>query len=104
MRRFSPAVIIVVGLIFIGLIVTLISDPSILIIAAAVFGVIYLLYKFPPDRWFGRKPGSRNQPKVKPSARTVQKMQARTKKPRKKVPFRVIEGGKDDDDNIPKYH
>lgn len=103
MRRYHPGVIIVVVLLVIGLITSIARDPSFLIIGAAVFGVIFLLYKFPPDRWFGRQSGSAKRPQIKPSARTAQKMQAKTKPARKNIPFRVIEGGKDDDD-LPKYH
>ncbi|WP_020616808.1 hypothetical protein [Paenibacillus daejeonensis] len=103
MRRFNTVTIILGVLLVIGIIYTFMNNPSVLVIGIAVFGIIYLLYKFPPDRWFGRKAGGSKHPKIKPSARTAQKMQARSKTPRKNIPFRVIEGGKDDDD-LPKYH
>ncbi|MEK3787906.1 hypothetical protein MKX74_16390 [Paenibacillus sp. FSL K6-1230] len=75
-----------------------------LMIPIAIFGVVFLLYKFPP--------GSRRRkkmPKVKPSARTMAKVassrKAQPSKKRKEYPFYVIEGqkGKEDED-IPKYH
>lgn len=74
-----------------------------LMIPIAIFGVVFLLYKFPPG---GRR---RKMPKVKPSARTMAKVASNRKtqqsKKRKEYPFYVIEGqkGKEDED-LPKYH
>lgn len=65
-----------------------------LIIPVTVFAVVFLLYKFPPSRFRVSKP----------SARSAAPDRLKTKsRSRKTVPFRVIEGGKDDD-NQPKYH
>ncbi len=77
----------------IGIVTQINSFIGTLIIPAIVFGVIYLLYKFPPDRWFRRK-------------KTSSYSRSRSAKPkRRKHSFRVIEGSKpDDEDNIPKYH
>ncbi|BFH61664.1 MULTISPECIES: hypothetical protein [Paenibacillus] len=74
-----------------------------LLIPFAVFGIVFLLYKFPPRRYAKR-------PKVKPSARTMEKVNAAKRsrsagKQRKQYPFRVIEGSKGkNDDQQPKYH
>ncbi|MGG6309730.1 hypothetical protein [Paenibacillus macerans] len=73
------------------------------IVPVAVVGIVFLLYKFPPRKY--RKP----QPKIKPSARTMAKVNAERRpaagEKRKAYPFQVIEGqkGKNDDD-LPKYH
>ncbi|WP_274651771.1 hypothetical protein [Paenibacillus humicola] len=89
----SPLLIVILALVAIGL-VSQISNPVQIIIPVAVLGAIFLLYKFPPG---GAR--SRQRPKA------AQKHGAMQNKPkaRKNVPFRVIEGGKDDD-NLPKYH
>ncbi|GGF86940.1 hypothetical protein [Paenibacillus abyssi] len=97
MRRMHPGMIIILSLMVIGIIWMLLTNPGYFIIPIAVLGVIYLLYKFPPSR-FRSKPASPSR--YKPA----QPMQAKAKSTRKKnIPFRVIEGGKDDD-NVPKYH
>ncbi|MDP4096760.1 hypothetical protein OIN60_08240 [Paenibacillus sp. P96] len=78
------------------------STLSVLLIPLIVFGVVLLLYKFPPRR--GVK-----TPKIKPSAKTMAKTTGGRKqtsaKKRKEYPFYVIEGqkGKNNDD-MPKYH
>ncbi|MFB5268389.1 hypothetical protein ACE41H_16625 [Paenibacillus enshidis] len=75
---------------------------SVLLIPLIVFGIVLLLYKFPPRR--GTK-----TPKIKPSAKTMAKAAGGRKptaaKKRKEYPFYVIEGqkGKNNDD-VPKYH
>jgi hypothetical protein len=91
----SPLFIIILALIVIGLVSQSLSSPIQLIIPIAVFGVIFLLYKFPPG---GAKVA---KPRSKPIPRREQ--QTAKAKSRKNIPFRVIEGGKDDD-NLPKYH
>lgn len=75
------------------------------IIPVAVVGIVFLLYKFPP-----RKYRKQQQPKIKPSVRTMAKVAAKQRRSsssekRKSYPFQVIEGhkGKNDDD-LPKYH
>jgi hypothetical protein len=86
-QRLSVTSYLLLGLIIIGLIVSL----SRYVIPICVFGIIFLLYKFPPSKWkrnrissIGRKSGKRKS---------------------KTVPFRVINGNKQDDsDHRPKYH
>lgn len=81
-----------------------------ILIPLIVFGVVFLLYKYPPARW-SRKAKT---PKIKPSAKTMAKVNAQkhasarknsTSKKRKDYPFQVIQGqkGKSEED-IPKYH
>ncbi|MDO7905182.1 hypothetical protein Q5741_01980 [Paenibacillus sp. JX-17] len=90
-------------------VIGLIDSPQFLttlIIPVVLLAVVFLLYKYPPSR------GRSKQPKVKPSARTMAKVAESRKtsssasKRRKEYPFYVIEGhkGKQEDDNIPKYH
>lgn len=85
-RRYPISVYIIIGLIAIGIMVSL-DD---LIIPIVVLGLIFLLYKFPPSRWsqlrsfiLKRKPGKINSKKAK---------------------FRVIKGNKDQDEDRPRYH
>lgn len=77
---------------------------SSIIVPVAVFGIVFLLYIYPPKKY--RKA---QQPKIKPSARTMAKVAAERKNPRtekrKTYPFQVIEGNKGkNDDDLPKYH
>ncbi|WP_026326291.1 hypothetical protein [Paenibacillus ginsengihumi] len=85
MRNRNIGMYVVFGLLAIGLLVSI----SNLIIPIAVFAVIFLLYKFPPDRWrrFKWSGGGR-----KPRGKT------------RNAKFRVIPGSKDSSDEPPKYH
>lgn len=98
MRRMpKPWFIALLALIAVGIVVTIVRNPGSLIIPAAVFAVVFLLYKFPPAGLRGARPRTR-------SAAQPAHQRVRTKpRTRKNAPFRVIEGGKDDD-NLPKYH
>lgn len=86
------------------------ASLSSILIPLIVFGVVFLLYKYPPARW-SRKAKT---PKIKPSAKTMAKVNAQnnasarkssSSKKRKDYPFQVIQGqkGKSEED-IPKYH
>jgi uncharacterized membrane protein len=87
--RFTVGGYIIMGLIAIGLLVSL----KTLFIPIIVFAVIFLLYKFPPSRW-----GMRTS--TPPGRRT-----ASTKRRSKDATFRVITGNKNTDtDDRPKYH
>jgi hypothetical protein len=83
-QRFSLSGYIIMGLIAIGLIVSLRA----LIIPICVFALIFVLYKFPPSKWprFGASKDKSKRPK------------------RKNATFRVIQGNKGNDDDTPKYH
>ncbi|MGO4527518.1 hypothetical protein AB4Z30_00445 [Paenibacillus sp. 2TAF8] len=87
------------------------ASLSSILIPLIVFGVVFLLYKYPPARW-SRKAKT---PKIKPSAKTMAKVNAQhhanarkssSSKKRKDYPFQVIQGqkGKNNDEDIPKYH
>ncbi|AJY77277.1 hypothetical protein [Paenibacillus beijingensis] len=94
-NRMSASVYIVLGLAAIGVFFQLLQHPSTMIIPVVVFGLIFILYKFPPA-------SLRSRPKVKQPVKQA-KTQQKPKPRSKTVPFRVIEGGKDDD-SMPKYH
>ncbi|WP_248925286.1 hypothetical protein [Paenibacillus hamazuiensis] len=89
-RRLPAYAYVIFGLVAVGILARFVSDPRGMIVPIVVFGVVFLLYKFPPSRWQRRKtaPGPRF---AKP-------------KEKRRAPFRVIQGNKPDDDDLPKYH
>jgi len=97
--KITPLMAVLLTLIAIGIIAKFRESPGVLIIPAVVFGIVFLLYKFPPDRF--RK---RNFRAPGPPARDRRKTGAGAAPRRKTVPFRVIEGGRDDDGDRPRYH
>ena len=99
-RKMSLPAIIILVLIIVGLVSQMISNLYQTLILVVLVGVIYLLYKFPP----GRSAASKTKTvRYKAAPRKDQPQAGRNKPARKNIPFRVIEGGKDDDD-LPKYH
>jgi len=94
--RFHPMHYAILALFLIGIGYMLWLNPRELIIPVVVFGLVFLLYKFPPGRL------RLNGKSARPAARKPERLQAKPRG-RKTVPFRVIEGGKEDD-NLPKYH
>ncbi|MBU7317127.1 MULTISPECIES: hypothetical protein [Paenibacillus] len=88
-NRNSTVAYVIFGLIAIGILASVLSNPGTFIIPILVFGVIFFLYKFPPNRW--------RQPK-RPSSSRFQKGK------RRNATFRVIQGSKDSSDEPPKYH
>ncbi|XEC92864.1 hypothetical protein AB6A23_15875 [Paenibacillus tarimensis] len=96
MRRLHPGAVVIFVLAAVGLVVMLIQNPGGFFIPVIVLGLIFLLYKFPPSRLRSQVADRRSSKRQQPSAKP--------KSARKNIPFRVIEGGKDDDDDVPKYH
>ncbi|WP_419873834.1 hypothetical protein [Candidatus Pristimantibacillus sp. PTI5] len=89
------------ALLVIGLVYSVISSPLTFLIPIVVLGGIFLLYKYPPAFLRGYH-SQQGRTQVKQSRAAAPK--SKVNKPRSKtVPFRVIEGGKEDDD-LPKYH
>jgi hypothetical protein len=81
---------IIFGLIGIGILSALFSNPAGMLIPVLVFGVIFYLYKYPPKSWrgFGRSSTRFTKPPK-----------------RKNATFRVINGNRrDDSEEPPKYH
>lgn len=94
-RRFSLSGYLIFGLLAIGILSRFITNPAPFIIPLLVFGAIYFLYKFPPNRWSF---GSRRTPNRGPAAR-------HTDRERRKSNFRVIYGNKPgSEDEPPRYH
>lgn len=94
-RRLNGIMIVFLILIVIGILKAAAARPAAILIPVVVFGIVFLLYKYPPARFRS----AYRQSRVKQPDRQRTKQQPR-KRP---APFRVIEGGKDDDD-MPKYH
>ena len=90
-HRNSTIAYIVFGLIGIGILASVFSNPGAFILPVLVFSIIFLLYKFPPSRW--------KRPTVKPG-----KGSRFQKGRRKNATFRVINGSKSSSDEPPKYH
>lgn len=91
-RRFSASTLVILAFLVIGLFSSFAASPSVYIIPLAIFAIIFLLYKFPPSS-------------LKRSAyRGPVQMKKTSPKPKKTVPFRVIQGNKQDDEEPPKYH
>lgn len=83
---------IIITLAAIGVISMISSNPWALVTPIAVFGIIYLLYKFPP----------RFQPKRASTPPPVKKY----RKSKSRAKLHVIDGTKsmNDEDDKPKYH
>ena len=99
-NRHRISFIVIMALAALGVVYSILNGKYGLLIPVIVFGLVFLLLKFPPGRY-------RKAPKIKVSQRTEAKYAKSHKPKRKTVPFRVIEGskGKDDgDDNIPRFH
>lgn len=84
---------VVIGLIAIGIISMIARNPGAAVIPVVVLGGVFLLYKYPPDRWKAlfRNAGDR-------AAGMNGRRQA------KRAKFRVIPGSKQNRDEPPKYH
>ncbi|MEK3881570.1 hypothetical protein [Paenibacillus sp. PL2-23] len=95
--------IILVALFVIGLIVGLMDNLISFLLPIVILGGIFLLYKYPPSFLGGKRRGP-SYVKHSASASAAPKQKPKGNRPKSRnVPFRVIEGGKDDDDT-PKYH
>lgn len=94
-RRFSITDYVIFGLAALGLLSLLLGNPRPFILPILVFGVIALLYFFPP------KSRNRKQSVIHPGGRNKN-----DKKQRRQSGFRVIPGNKrpGDDEEPPKYH
>ncbi|OXM88195.1 hypothetical protein [Paenibacillus rigui] len=89
-KRYSIATYVILGLALIGVA----SKALSLIIPILVFGVIFLLYKFPPSTW--KKSGF--------SGRGSSSHSRTQGKRTRNATFRVINGNKGSSDEPPKYH
>ncbi len=88
---------VIVGLIAIGMLSMILQDPAGAIIPVVVLGGVFLLYKYPPQRWKElrfRAGAHRGSGSAGP----------RKGRAAKRAKFTVIPGNKRDDDDKPKYH
>jgi len=95
MKRQPILFYVIIGLLAIGVISMIVRNPGAAVIPVLVFGVVFLLYKFPPDRWRGLLRGAGDR---------FSGNSARRSPNVKKAKFRVIPGSKPDRDDPPKYH
>jgi len=96
LRKVSPLFIFILALAGLGLVYQLFTSPGQLLIPVLVLGGIFLAYSI-------QQRGGRGKSHRKPTARRSESPADSKQRTRKTVPFRVIDGGKDDD-NLPKYH
>ena len=91
---------LIFALVVLGIGVTITRDPIMIIIPLVIFGVVFYLIKRPPSF-------NRNEKKAtyyRSSSSTTKQSKPKKDRPRSKtVPFKVIEGGRDDNDT-PRYH
>ncbi|TCZ77435.1 hypothetical protein E0485_10595 [Paenibacillus albiflavus] len=94
-RRFSWPQLIFITIIGVLLLIGFVASMSKFLIPIVVFGLIFLLYKFPPNTW-----------KFRANQTTSGASNRKKKAPVRKAKFRVIQGSKPDDDNEdkPRYH
>jgi hypothetical protein len=88
---------VIFALIAIGILTSLANNFSQWIVPVIIFGLVFLLYRYPPKSW--RNLANR----YRPSAFQGHSAKSNVKNS-KRAKFRVIRGNKPDDDNIPKYH
>jgi hypothetical protein len=93
-KRFSWPQLILLVLIIVFIVIGLVANFSRFLIPIVVLGSIFILYKFPPNRWkFNRK----KQYSVHNRKKSTRKSKAK---------LHVIQGSKTDDteDDKPRYH
>jgi len=87
---------VVFGFIAIGILSMIAKNPGGAIIPVVVLGGVFLLYKYPPQRWTFLKRGGSPMRGFSDGPGGKRKT--------KRAKFRVIPGTKPDDDDKPKYH
>lgn len=104
-KRMTPAAYVIFFLLIIGILYTFYQSPSTLLIPVIVFGVIYLLYKYPILKWLTGSNRTQSERSRYKSALKKQKMHTS-----RRASFTVIKGSKaddrddGDDDDRPLYH
>ena len=99
--KWSIGVVIIAVLLVIGIITGIKQAAMSLLLPVIIIGGIFLLYKFPPAALRGSRGGSRQQQTRVIPGRAASPKSRQSRPKSKTVPFRVIEGGKDDDDTPP---
>lgn len=92
--------LIIFALLVLGIGVTITNDPIMILIPLVIFGVIFYLVKRP----LSFKRNEKQAKAYRSSMKTTQQSKPKKDRPRSKsVPFKVIEGGRDDNDT-PRFH
>jgi len=104
MNRNRWVTFLLIAVMAILILIGIISSISQLLIPIIVLGTIFLLFKFPPNRW-----KFKSRPKYKPGRLAREREEAARKAARRReLKFRVIEGNKKNDspqdDEPPRYH
>ncbi|MFB9277884.1 hypothetical protein [Cohnella cellulosilytica] len=101
-KRIQPWFAVVLAFMAIGVLTTLLQGSvESWAIPLGLVAIVFLLYKFPPNRW--GKPAGNSRPSAK---RARPDFRGAAPKPDRKraSPFTVIEGRKNRDDEPPRYH
>ncbi|MBB6730545.1 hypothetical protein [Cohnella zeiphila] len=104
---FGPLTIVLLALFLLGIFEQIRMGSRMLLIPIALVAIVFLLYKFPPDRLFGRGRSSERAKYRQAAAASKRRQSVRQDTPSKRraaSPFRVIEGNKKKDDEPPTYH
>jgi len=99
-RRYRPWHYLILVLLVIGLMDSILNGISTgrLLIPLVLVAVVFLLYKFPPNRW-----RSKSSEAARFREAAIKSQTGKSK--RKSFPFKVIEGSKNrDDEPRPPYH
>jgi len=101
-NRIQPWFAVVLALMAIGVVTRMLQGSvESWAIPVGLVAIVFLLYKFPPDRW--RKPRPRNRTSAK-RPRPDFRGSAYKSERKRSSPFTVIEGRKNRDDEPPRYH
>ncbi|MFD0958691.1 hypothetical protein [Paenibacillus chungangensis] len=99
----TAGAIIVFTLLIIGIVTATGDNPMAILLPVVIIGAIFLLYKYPPS-FMGRKQSGVRQARSYQHPHK-QRSSSKERSRSKPVPFKVIDGGKDDnEDDLPKYH
>ncbi|SFB20440.1 hypothetical protein SAMN05216312_104421 [Cohnella sp. OV330] len=104
-NRMPTWFVVVLALVAIGIASSILNGGQALIIPVVLIAIVWILYKFPPNRWArGGAPRSDYQRAAAQSKKRQQAKETAAKPRRSPSPFRVIEGSKGRDDEPPTYH
>ncbi|MCU6710162.1 hypothetical protein M6D81_15800 [Paenibacillus sp. J5C_2022] len=94
--------IVVLALLVIGIVTAMGNNLMAILLPVVIIGGIFLLYKYPPSLMGGKQSGRRQDRGYQ--QRHKQRNGGKDRSRSKPMPFKVIEGGKEDNDDLPKYH
>jgi len=106
-KRFGPLTIVLFVLMAIGILYEIWLGATTLLIPLVLVAIVYVLYKFPPNRLVRRGNVSERAKYRQAASKSQRRYANRQETPSKRraaSPFRVIEGNKKKDDDPPPYH